>query len=98
MSKKVVFKNKDELSQHIKKHAPSFYFSSQTSTVIPYDKLDEHLGTTDNDDFCLCDLSQMPQEMMLLESGNLLVKGAVSWKDAREFLKTKGRNIKTAPT
>tara|TARA_B100001971_G_C18266142_1_gene592675 strand:+ start:3997 stop:5343 length:1347 start_codon:yes stop_codon:yes gene_type:complete len=98
MSKKIVFKNKDELATHIKGHAPSFYFSSQTSTVIPYDKLDEHLKTTNVDNYYLCDLSQMPQEMKLLENGNLYIKGAVSWKDAREFLKAKGRNIKTAPT
>ncbi|MCO4754815.1 MAG: FAD-binding oxidoreductase [Bacteriovoracaceae bacterium] len=98
MSKKLVFKNKEELAGHIKTHGPSFYFSSQTSTVIPYDKLEQHLGLKDGEEFYLCDLSQMPAKMELLDNGNLQVQGAVSWKDAREFLKSKGRNIKTAPT
>src|SRR5690606_27783309 len=36
--------------------------------------------------------------MELLPNGNLIVRGAVSWDDARGFLKSKGRNLKTSPT
>ena len=35
------FKNIEELKKHILSDIPTFYFSSATSTVIPYDKLEE---------------------------------------------------------
>lgn len=96
MINKRVFKNIDDLKAHILTHEPSFYISSQTSTVIPYDKIEKVLSP--ESDYSICDLSLMPKEMKILENGNLYVKGAVSWKEAQEFLKPKGLNIKTAPT
>lgn len=93
---KKVCKTKDELVAHIKTHTPSFYFSSQTSTVIPYDKIEQYLET--GSEYFICDLSQLPKDLKLKENGNLIVSGAVSWKDAREYLRPKGRNIMTAPT
>lgn len=93
----ITLKSFDELQAHIKKGIPSFYASSKTSTVVPYDKLSDYLKDTDGE-WIMADLSQMPPQMELLSNGNLLVRGAVSWKEAREFLKPKGRNIKTAPT
>jgi glycolate oxidase len=86
----------NELKEHIKTHSPSFYYSSQTSTVIPYDKLEQVFSA--DKDFTLCDLSQMPTKMTLKENGNLHMLGGVSWKEAREYLKTQGRTIMTAPT
>ncbi len=88
------FKNNSELSEHIKTHAPSFYFSSQTSTVIPYDKLKMHF----DESITLCDLSQLPPKMELKDGGLLFISGAVSWKEARTFLNSKGRTLKTYPT
>lgn len=85
----------DELVDHIATHKASFYYSSQTSTVIPYDHLTEIFK---EDDFYLCDLSHLPKSMTLLENGNLLVKGPVSWKDAKEYLAEFKKTIKTAPT
>lgn len=96
MIKKIVIKNLEDLQNHIIKGVPGFYFSSQTSTVIPYDKIEKYLDT--GTEYHMCDLSQMPSSMNLLENGNLVVRGAVNWKDAREFLRPKGRNIKTGPT
>lgn len=93
---KRVFKTKEELIAHIKTHVPSFYFSSQTSTVIPYDKIEKYFET--ENDYYICDLSQLPKKMKLKENGNLIVAGGVSWKDAREYLRPQGRNIMTAPT
>ena len=86
----------DELSCHLKLHRPGFYFSSKTSTVIPYDKIGQLLG--DQKDLDLCDLSKLPSHMELLESGNIIIKGGVSWDEAKKFLKSKGRNLKTSPT
>ena len=86
-----------DLVSHLKAHQPSFYFSSQTSTVIPYDKLDTLLPWSKGD-FFLCDLSKMPPKMELKENGNLVLSGSVSWEDAKKFLRSKGRNLKTSPT
>lgn len=88
------FKTEDELIAHIKTHTPSFYHSSKTSTVVPYDKISEFIKS----DLYWCDLSHLPSKMELKSNGNLVVSGPVSWKEAREFLIPKGRNIMTAPT
>jgi len=96
MINKRVFKNIENLKKHIRTHEPSFYISSQTSTVIPYDKIQKVLSP--ETDYSICDLSLMPKQMKILENGNLFVEGSVSWKDASEFLKPQGLNINTAPT
>lgn len=92
---KKTFYKKEDLIEHIQTHKPSFYYSSQTSTVIPYDHLEEVFR---EDDFYLCDLSHLPKKMALLKNGNLLVKGPVSWKDAKDFLKDYNKAVKTSPT
>lgn len=92
---KIVFKDKKQLEEHIKTHRPTFYYSSQTSTVIPYDKLEKMYQEKD---FILGDLSQIPQSMELTDKKTLLVKGAVNWQEAKDFLQEKKRNIMTAPT
>src|SRR6476660_8968396 len=92
------FYSEDDLVRHLKTHQPSFYFSSKTSTVVPYDKLDSLLPWKGEGDFALVDLSKLPAHMELKENGNLLVKGGVSWEEAKKFVKSKGRNLKTSPT
>ena len=92
------FYSQDDLVGHLKTHKPSFYFSSQTSTVIPYDKLTTLLPWNNEEDYFLCDLSKLPAHMELKENGNLVLKGAVSWEEAKKFLRAKGRNLKTSPT
>lgn len=92
------FYSKEDLVGHLRTHQPSFYFSSKTSTVIPYDKIQELLHWGNNSDYYLCDLSKLPLKMELKENGNLILEGAVSWDDAKKFLKSKGRNLKTSPT
>jgi FAD/FMN-containing dehydrogenase len=92
------FYSQSDLVSHLKAHQPSFYFSSKTSTVIPYDKLDTLLPWKKESDFFLCDLSKLPSHMEVKENGNLVLRGAVSWEEAKNFLKSKGRNLKTSPT
>lgn len=92
------FYSQEDLKSHLKAHQPSFYFSSKTSTVIPYDKLDTLLPWKKDSDFYLCDLSKLPASMELKDNGNLVLSGAVSWEEAKKFLKSKGRNLKTSPT
>lgn len=89
------FKSKQELVDHLRQHLPTFYHSSKTSTVIPYDKIENYI----KEDLYWCDLSHLESKMELLSDGTTLrVTGPVSWKEAREFLRPKGRNIMTAPT
>ena len=93
--KTITFKDKSHLIDHIKTHLPTFYYSSQTSTVIPYDKLNERYK---EDDFVLGNLSQLPSHMELTAQNTLKITGPVNWNDAKAYLKSKGRNIMTAPT
>ena len=92
------FKTWDELSEHLASHCPSIYLSSQTSTVIPFEKIESFISKVFNQDIYLCDLSQLPSEYELLENGNLRVRGPLSWQDANAFVRSKGRSIKTSPT
>lgn len=92
------FYSEEDLKSHLKTHAPSFYFSSKTSTVIPYDKIEAMLPWKEESDFFLCDLSKIPSSMELKDNGNLILRGSVSWEEAKKFLTAKGRNLKTSPT
>ncbi|MBT3984038.1 MAG: FAD-binding oxidoreductase [Bacteriovoracaceae bacterium] len=89
-------KSVDELKAHILKGEPSVYVGSRTSTVMPYDKLEEHLGSTGP--FSVVDLSQMPSKMEMDDDGALFVEGAVSWDEANQFVRSKGRALMTYPT
>ncbi|MGP8152797.1 MAG: FAD-binding oxidoreductase [Smithella sp.] len=92
------FYSYDDLKGHLLSHAPGFYHSSKTSTVIPYDKIKSFLNWNQTDNFYICDLSNLPRHMELTSNNNLVVRGAVSWEDAKKFLKSEGRNLKTSPT
>jgi FAD/FMN-containing dehydrogenase len=92
------FYSQEDLVSHLKAHQPSFYFSSKTSTVIPYDKIDTLLPWPKEKDFYLCDLSKLPAHMEVTSNGNLILKGSVSWEEAKKFLRSKNRNLKTSPT
>jgi FAD/FMN-containing dehydrogenase len=92
------FGSLEDLKTHLRTHAPGFYHSSKTSTVIPYDKIESLLKWDKADDFYICDLSKLPPHMELMPNNHLVVRGAVSWENARKFLRTKGRDIKTSPT
>lgn len=93
--KKMKVKNLEALKEHIKSGEATFYFSSQTSTVVPYDKIEAYIGEVE---LTMGDLGSMPSHMEINSAGNLIVQGAVSWKDARDYLIPKGYNIMTAPT
>jgi len=79
-------------------HLPSFYHSSKTSTVIPHDRIESVLNWDQQTDFYIGDLSGIPGRLALTSSGNLVIRGAVSWEEAKKFLKPQGRVLKTSPT
>ncbi|MBL7663807.1 MAG: FAD-binding oxidoreductase [Bacteriovoracaceae bacterium] len=93
-----IFSDEQELVNHIKTQVPTFYFSSKTSTVIPYDKMEEYLSVGKDEKYFLGDLSQIPSQISLDENNYLVVRGAYTWKDAKAYLQSHGRNIMTSPT
>ncbi len=98
--RKIAPRSLEELKRHIQTHTPSFYSSSRTSTVIPYEKLEadqalylKQMGT----ETAWVDLTGMPGEIVIQD--NLVsVKGHVSWSDLRANLNAKGLDIMTSPT
>lgn len=91
------FNSPAEISEHLRSGGPTFYHTSRTSTVIPYEVLEEALDAVDKD-VVLGDLSVVKPELSLSDDGKLIVRGAVTWKDAKEFCLSKGREIGTSPT
>jgi glycolate oxidase len=91
------FRSVEELSRHIKNGQPTFYSASKTSTVIPYDKIESSLGDSFSE-FCLGDLSSLESKIELDANENLLIKGPITWKEARAYCRSLGRDVMTAPT
>lgn len=83
-----------EVRDHLKTGEPTLYHSSQTSTVIPFEKLGGLLGPQT----VMGNLSTIKGSLEMLSNGNLKVKGFVTWKEAKEFCLSKGREIMTSPT
>ena len=88
------FYSKAELVEHIKSGVPTLYHSSQTSTVIPFEKMAGML----NPNTVMGNLSTLKGEMSFNQEGHLNIKGFVTWKEAKEFCLSHGREIMTSPT
>jgi len=84
----------DEVKKHIATGAPTLYHSSQTSTVIPFEKLDSTLSPNT----VLGNLSTIKGKLELHPNGNLSVEGFVTWREAKEFCLSHGREVMTSPT
>ncbi|MFP5459425.1 MAG: FAD-binding oxidoreductase [Bacteriovoracia bacterium] len=87
------FSDEAALRAHLRTHEPTFFISSQTSTVIPYDKIAQEITTP----LVIGDLSKLKGEMRM-NGTNLILRGAVNWQEADQFLKAQGRAIMTSPT
>lgn len=85
----------EEVKAHLKTHQKTFYHSSQTSTVVPYDRL---ASIFKGGEVVIGDLSKLPASMELTPQQDLIIRGAVSWQDAKDYLKARGRNLMTSPT
>lgn len=88
------FYDLNDLKAHLKTHKKTFYHSSQTSTVVPYDRL----SSIFKEDIVIGDLSKLPSSMELTSENNLIVRGSVSWQDAKSYLTGLQRNLMTSPT
>lgn len=91
-------KSIEELIVHIQSKTPSFYHSSKTSTVIPYDQVEEYLEALGYDELTMVDLTGLPSFMEIDNSGHLTIQGPVSWQEAKAYCHSKGRDIMTSPT
>lgn len=89
-----VFYQVDQLKSHILTRVPTLYYSSQTSTVIPFEKIENHL----NQNTVLGNLSQLKGELSFDHDFNLNISGFVTWKEAKEFCNLNNREIMTSPT
>lgn len=91
--KQINLKTIEQIKDHIRGGAPTLYTGSKTSTVIPFEKM----ASLEPLDLIIADASGLPQTMQM--DGDLLhIKGPVSWKDAKAFARSKGRDIMTSPT
>jgi glycolate oxidase len=88
------FYSEQELKLHLQSGAPTLYHSSQTSTVIPFEKLEKEL----NPGTILGNLSMLKGAVSLDEHKNLVVQNFVTWKEAKEFCRANGREVMTSPT
>jgi FAD/FMN-containing dehydrogenase len=93
MNIKSFYSNSDVIA-HLKTGVPTLFHSSQTSTVIPFEKMDEVLKSNT----VLGNLSTIKGNLEMLSNGNLKVSGFITWKEAKEFCLSKGREIMTSPT
>jgi FAD/FMN-containing dehydrogenase len=88
------FYSNEELIPHIKSGLPTLFHSSQTSTVIPFENIKGLL----NPDTILGNLSTIKGHLEFTPSNDLLVSGFVTWKEAKEFCRSHGREVMTSPT
>ena len=89
------FKDYPSLKEHLSSHQKTLYFSSQTSTVIPFEFLDKYLG---EGKYYLGNLSGLPGNLRALEDGILEISGGVTWQEAKSFARSIGREIMVSPT
>tara|TARA_R110000868_G_scaffold16687_15_gene74236 strand:+ start:139 stop:1464 length:1326 start_codon:yes stop_codon:yes gene_type:complete len=91
--KQVTLKTLEQIKAHIRTAGASLYTGARTSTVIPFEKM-ESLGDLN---LTIVDCSGLPQSMEL-DGEFLHIKGPVSWKDAKNFARSKGVEVMTSPT
>ncbi|MCB1200106.1 MAG: FAD-binding oxidoreductase [Leptospiraceae bacterium] len=92
------FKNINDIRDFLKLSKPVFFHGSQTSMVVPYEKIEQFCLQENIDSFLMGDLNQMPPVCEVDDNGVLTIRGSITWKEGREFAQTKGRNILTSPT
>lgn len=88
------FYSNEELILHIKSGLPTLFHSSQTSTVIPFENIQGLL----NPETILGNLSTIKGHLELTSDKDLSISGFVTWKEAKEFCRSHGREVMTSPT
>jgi FAD/FMN-containing dehydrogenase len=86
-------KSVKSLKTEILKPSPLVVVGAKTSTVLPFQN-----NNLFDDGVRVINLSRMPKFLELSKEGDLLVRGPVDWKEARNFCEQNGREVLTAPT
>jgi len=84
-----------ELQEFIRLGKPCLYYSSRTSTVIPFDRLETLFKV---DELTLCDLTSMPKKIIFEQNNCVSIEGPVTWKELKVEALQRGFRIKTMPT
>lgn len=88
----------EELRELIVEGHPMLFTGSQTSTVIPFEKLEGIQSLIgEGQDLTLVNLNSLPPQMSM-HGDHLVVSGYVSWKEAKAFCRQHGREIMCSPT
>jgi FAD/FMN-containing dehydrogenase len=88
------FYSNEELVPYVKAGLPTLFHSSQTSTVIPFENIKGIL----NPETIMGNLSTIKGHLEFTKENDLFVSGFVTWKEAKEFCRSHGREIMTSPT
>jgi FAD/FMN-containing dehydrogenase len=88
------FYSNEELVPYVKEGLPTLFHSSQTSTVIPFENIKGML----NPETIMGNLSTIKGHLENTSDNDLFVSGFVTWKEAKEFCRSHGREIMTSPT
>ncbi len=92
------FRTYSELQAHIKSAIPSLFVASKTSTVIPYEFLEEKLALYGSEK-CVVELSTIPGEINVnQEKETVEVSGHITWKELKAECLSLGLEVMTSPT
>lgn len=85
----------DELPSVLAQGRSILFLGSRTSTVIPFDHLDQSMGPSKFP--IIIDSSKLSSHLEIDEEV-LCVEGPVNWKEAKSFCQSYGRTVMTSPT
>jgi FAD/FMN-containing dehydrogenase len=84
----------EELARLICAGENLFFTGSRTSTVVPYEKIENYFPFETR----WVSLERMPKKMELIGDDRVRVSGAVNWQELRAFLHASGHLMLTSPT
>ena len=88
----------NELKSLLIQHTATLYVGGKTSTVIPFEKMENFLKENDLPEFDLACLSKIPTNFYLNKHKNLVIEGSENWKEVRTYLRSMNRDTMTSPT
>lgn len=94
----IYFKDFESLKGHIKGRKRTLFLSSQTSTVIPFQFINDYLSPNKDEEYIIAHLSGLPSKLELLRNNQLKISGGVTWNEALTFCRSQGRDLMTWPT
>ena len=93
-------KTLEELKGCIESETNVLYASAQTSTVIPWSRLEELAPSLfENGKIpTIVSLQSLPKKMEMNPNHQIYIEGPISWREADQFARSHGRRMMTMPT